>query len=118
MKSIIISFLLFASVASLDAHDRQWQSGIWRDASEETRVGAFMPIGASTIPLDQTFQTITIDGLDGLTDVAKFPVGLMGHRLPVVINDPVQFAVEKDWLFVQIRPGKDERCRILSRIRR
>jgi hypothetical protein len=112
----------------------QWLKGKLRDVqlSSDGAVGVSIPVGGTppstvagvTIPgtaptyinvsEDSTAQILTIDGPDGLRYVARSNRHLEG----LIVNDPIDFAVEGRFLFVRgVKKGKEYKLLLTKTIR-
>jgi len=137
MLTRITALVLVGSVALL-AKDRPWQQGHWRDSELQTVSGGTLsiPIGGTppstvagvtiagtaptylSIPTTGTVQVVQIDGDDGMTYIAVRPVS---RPWPVIVNDPITFAIENDRLYTKgngADPMKEFWFTIVKRIRR
>jgi hypothetical protein len=99
---------------------RRWQAGTWRESQIRDAGGSVsIPIAGIyfNLPDEMTVQTVTIEGPDGMLYVASRTV----KRLwPVIINDPVPFAIEDDRLYTRgngTDPKKEMWFRLVKRIR-
>jgi hypothetical protein len=110
-----------------------WQPGIWRDIRvvSGTPGAMTLPVGGSppvtignttvpgtapmylTVPIDDKAEYVTIDGPDRLRYVARWRKRFKG----VIINDPVEFSLEGDHLFIRGSKGEALKLELVSTIR-
>jgi hypothetical protein len=110
-------FFVVACSVAVTAADHKWQRGVWRDVQSSTQATTSMsiPIGGTpssvvagvtipgTAPTYMSFaipvntECVTIDGPDALRYVACW----QRHFAKLIVNDPIDFAVEGSSLFVR-----------------
>lgn len=97
--------------------ERHWQQGVLRDLQlvPENGGAISVPVGGTapttvagvtiqgtaptylSFPMSGELQYVTIDGPGGLRYVARWPLRLTA----TIINDPIDFAVEGDYVYVK-----------------
>lgn len=135
--SIVTLVLCELAVGTLAAKNRAWQTGHWRDSQIQVSDGGAIsiPIGGTppstvagvtmpgtapmyfSFPMTGTVQIVTVEGADGLLYVASRPIT---RAWPVIVNDPITFAIEWDRLYTQgngADPKKEFWFQIVKRIR-
>lgn len=133
-KAYISLVVVLALGLPIAAADHAWQSGTLR----EVRVGSTgggavsVPIGGTppttvsgvtfpgvaptyiSIPMTAELEFLTIDGPNGMRYVARSPRHLKGF----IINDPLDFTIEGDNVFVRgPKPNQSTKLRLVSTTR-
>jgi hypothetical protein len=108
--------IVLVSVVSVAAHqktNRQWQAGTWGDSTTAPAGAVAMPLyggGAIAVPIQSTTYVIQTDTL--------LYVGLWRRTklIPMTVNGPVRFALEKDKLFVIGEDGKEYELKLVKKV--
>lgn len=115
MKILLLAFVLVAS--PLCAADRLWQHGTWRDQRPAGDPATMynIPIGTQSFsfPLVSTAEFLVIEGADGMLYTAK----TNSHRKGIIVNDPVEFAIDGEKLVVRREDGSTWKMALVSRAR-
>ena len=135
---VLLALLLVTALAgpatTISASEHQWQGGIWRDIQQVTQDGGAIsiPVGGLqpytvngitvpgapptyiSIPTAAQTEYVTIDGPAGLRYVAAW----RRHFTGVIVNDPIDFAVEGQHLYVRgTKAGQAHKLTIVKIIR-
>jgi hypothetical protein len=114
MKRLLIALVVLASVA-VQAKDRRWQFGVWRESVDQTGASIVMPIAGMWVGLHQVFHVFVLDGADGI----QYQVGTE-QDLPVVIHEAAIFAIDGKTCIVKglgEKPEHEYKLRIVKRTR-
>lgn len=133
-RLLLVGVLLMSALSSVWAADHAWQHGVLRDLQFSSSAGGAisLPIGGTpattvagvtipgtaptylSIPTTDEQQYVTIDGPDGLRYIARWRRRLKS----LIINDPIEFVVEGESLFVKgSKPGDAFKLRMVSTTR-
>jgi hypothetical protein len=118
---LVSALLLLVSLSSLAATKaRAWQEGTLKDVTSEpgSRIVGTMNQGHGTVVQARNDATFYFIETADYTYVAKRTLTRRGDKqVPVTVNDPVKFAIEKDDFYLLDEKGKEHKLTLEKKIR-
>jgi hypothetical protein len=129
---VCASFLFLSSAAVSKEKDRQWQTGKVLDANRDrTYVGNINSasgsatttgnttagqVSGSTTAVYRVYETYEIEAGDYVYVCQEHVKWKWSKPAMLTVNGPVQFAIEKDRLYIKSEDGSEHETRIIKKI--
>jgi len=106
MRTLALCALLsFAAVVSAETK-RDWKDGTWRDSNRVTDTRGAVAVGTSVVLARRVVQQFVIETSEYLYVVEQRLKG-KAKPLPMTVNGPVRYAIDKDTVYVISEDGKE-----------
>lgn len=113
MKTCLLAAWLVLGASSVQAADRLWQQGIWRDQRPAGDPNAAVFVEGVMIPIADQSEFLTIDA-EGL----RYTVKSNRHRTGDIVNDPMEFQIDGESVYIRgPKPTESYKLRLVTRTR-
>lgn len=113
-RSVVGACLIFGAV-SVSA-DRPWQDGTWRDTDRLSSVAGAVVNAGSVVVVNRVYQTFVIETPTHLYVAQQRLRWRWSKPLPMTVNAPMKYSIEKDKVYVIAEDKKEYELEITKKI--
>ena len=106
MKTAALIVLLAIAPDVCAETNRDWKDGTWRDSTRVTDTRGAVAVGTSVVLASRVAQQFVIETPEYLYVVEQRLKG-RSKALPMTVNGPVRYAIEKDVVYVLGEDSKE-----------
>jgi hypothetical protein len=106
MRTLALCAILAVATSVSAETKRDWQDGTWRDSSRVTDTRGAVAVGPSVVLARRVSQQFVIETPEYLYVVEQRLKG-RSKPLPMTVNGPVRYAIDKDTVYVIGEDGKE-----------
>ncbi len=116
LKSLIAMALTTVLLTSLGASQkkRDWREGAWRSSDRMTDTRGAVAAGATVVLVKRATQEFLIETSDYEYLIAQ-RLKSRQKPLPMTVNGPARFAIDKDDVYVIAEDGKEYKLELLQK---